>query len=159
MKVVAAERTFWEKATILHMWFHANADKKLSDRQSRHYYDVVRLYQSGIGQRLQDLELLKAVSRHKMVFFARAWARFDEAIPGTLHLVPPVSRIPELERDYQSMCEEMIFGDAPPLGDILDILREIERQVNECVLPAPTLTNHEDCEYDTHQVSAMRRGI
>jgi len=136
VKVVAAERTFWEKATILHMWFHANADKKLSDRQSRHYYDVVRLYQSGIGQRaLQDLELLKAVSRHKMVFFARAWARFDEAIPGTLRLVPPVFRIPELERDYQSMCEEMIFGDAPRLGDILDILREIERQVNERVLP------------------------
>jgi Nucleotidyl transferase AbiEii toxin, Type IV TA system len=137
VKVVAAERTFWEKATILHMWFHAGADKKLSDRQSRHYYDVVRLYQSGIGQRaLQDLELLTAVSRHKMVFFPRAWAKFHEAIPGTLRLVPPDSRIPELERDYQQMCEEMIFGDAPALGDVLDLLREIERQVNER-LPGP----------------------
>jgi len=112
-------------------------NKTLSDRQSRHYYDVVRLYQRGIGQRaLQDLELLKAVSRHKMVFFARAWAKFDEAIPGTLRLVPPVSRIPELERDYQYMREEMIFGDAPALGDILDLLREIERQVNGRV-PGP----------------------
>src|SRR5262249_48027287 len=42
---LAAERTFWEKATALHMWYHAPADKKFRDRQSRHYYDVVRLYE------------------------------------------------------------------------------------------------------------------
>lgn len=44
--VLAAGRTFWEKATILHMWHYAPADKKFRDRQSRHYYDVVRLYRT-----------------------------------------------------------------------------------------------------------------
>ena len=42
-RALTAERTFWEKATILHMWHHAPADKKFRDRQSRHYYDVVQL--------------------------------------------------------------------------------------------------------------------
>ena len=131
VKVVSAERTFWEKATILHMWFHAGTDRKLGARQSRHFYDVAKLYEGGIGENaVQNLELLNAVARHKSVFFARAWAKFDEAIPGTLRLVPPGSRLAELERDYRQMRDEMIFGDAPTLGHVLDILREVEFRVN-----------------------------
>jgi len=132
VKVVAAERTFWEKATILHMWYHADSGRHLRDRQSRHYYDVVKLYRSSIGSKaLDDLELLKDVARHKSIFFARAWARFDEAVPGTLRLVPPDWRFPELERDYVRMREEMIFGDAPSLDEILATLTEIEQRVNK----------------------------
>ena len=74
--------------------------------------------------------MLKAVARHKSVFFARAWAKFGEAVPGTLRLVPPNDRMAELEGDYRKMREEMIFGDAPPLGHIIDVLREIEHKVN-----------------------------
>ena len=129
--VAAGERTFWEKTTILHMWFHADPEKKLGDRQSRHYYDVARLYQGDIGKAaLQNTELLKAVSRHNGVYFARAWAKFDEAVPGSLSLVPPASRIAELARDYQKMREDMIFGNAPTWDEVLDVLREVERQVN-----------------------------
>lgn len=132
VKVVTAERTFWEKATILHMWYHADSERHLRDRQSRHYYDVVKLYQSGIGSKaLADMELLKDVARHKSIFFARAWARFDEAVPGTLRLVPPDWRILELEKDYARMREEMIFGDAPSLDEILAALTDIEQRVNK----------------------------
>ena len=63
---LAAERTFWEKATVLHTWFHAPADKKFRDRQSRHYYDVVRLYEHELGQAaIRDTDLLLKVARHK----------------------------------------------------------------------------------------------
>jgi hypothetical protein len=131
VKVVYAERTFWEKATILHMWYNAEAERTLGARQSRHFYDVAQLYEGGIGENaIQDLELLNAVARHKSVFFARAWAKFDEAVPGTLRLVPPESRVAELERDYVAMRDEMIFGDAPALSHILDVLREVELRVN-----------------------------
>ena len=62
VKVAAAERTFWEKATILHMWFHAPPEKTIGERQSRHYYDVAQLYDRGIGKNaLGDLELLNLV--------------------------------------------------------------------------------------------------
>lgn len=131
VKVIAAERTFWEKATILHSWHHAPPDRRLRDRQSRHYYDVAKLYQSPIGARaLADLELLRSVARHKSIFFAAAWARYDQAIPGKLRLVPPDSRLPELERDYRFMQNEMIFGQAPELSSILDTLKVIEELVN-----------------------------
>lgn len=131
VKVISAERTFWEKATILHSWYHAGADRPLRDRQSRHFYDVFKLFQSPLGRKaVADLELLRSVAQHKSVFFASGWARYDQAVPGTLRLVPPAFRLPELEQDYSFMRNEMIFGNAPALGDIIDVLREIERQVN-----------------------------
>ena len=130
VRVLAAERTFWEKATVLHMWHHSPADKKFRDRQSRHYYDVVRLYEHELGKAaVRDTDLLLKVARHKEVFFPAAWARYAEAKPGTLRLVPPDARLPELEQDYRNM-REMIFDEPPTFEHLLEVLREIERHIN-----------------------------
>jgi hypothetical protein len=130
VRVLAAERTFWEKATVLHMWHHAPADKQFRDRQSRHYYDVVRLYEHELGKAaISDTELLLKVARHKEVFFPAAWARYADARPGTLRLVPPGARLPELEQDYRKM-REMIFGEVPSFEHLVEVLRHIERHVN-----------------------------
>jgi hypothetical protein len=130
VKVLAAERTFWEKATVLHSWHHAPAEKGFSGRQSRHYYDVVQLYEGGVGKKaLGQTDLLLAVAKHKKVFFAAAWARYDEAKPGSLRLVPPESRLAELEDDYRKM-REMIFGEVPAFDHIMEVLREIETIIN-----------------------------
>lgn len=131
VRVLAAGRTFWEKATVLHMWHHAPEDKKFRDRQSRHYYDVVRLYGHKLGKAaIKDIGLLLKVALHKEVFFPAAWARYTEAKPGTLRLVPPEARLPELEQDYRKM-REMIFGKTPAFKDLLDVLRQMETEINE----------------------------
>lgn len=39
IRVLNSERTFWEKATILHKYAHFPEDKVIPVRQSRHYYD------------------------------------------------------------------------------------------------------------------------
>ncbi len=127
---LAAERTFWEKATVLHMWHHAPPDKKFRDRQSRHYYDVVQLYEHESGKAtIKDIDLLLKVARHKEVFFPAAWARYADAKPGTLRIVPPDDRLLALERDYRKM-QEMIFGEPPAFERLLEVLREIEREIN-----------------------------
>ena len=112
------------------MWHHAPSDKKFRDRQSRHYYDVVRLYQHTLGQTaIRDTDLLLKVARHKEVFFPAAWARYADAKPGTLRIVPPDARLTELEQDYRKM-QEMIFGEPPAFERLLDVLREIEQTIN-----------------------------
>jgi len=127
---VAPERTFWEKVTILHAWYHAPAEKVLRDRQSRHYYDVSRMYEHGIGRKaMKDTSLLIAVAKHKEVFFPAAWANYREAKPGTIRIVPPDSRMGELRRDYQSM-QEMIFGLVPSFEHIVTVLGEVESSIN-----------------------------
>jgi hypothetical protein len=131
VRALAAERTFWEKATILHKLFHCPPHKPLQDKQSRHYYDVVKLYQNGIGKSaVADLDLLRKVSEHQKVFFACSWAKFDEALPGTLRLLPAQTRLSEIKNDYEVMRQEMIFGEAPTLQEIFDVLAEIENEVN-----------------------------
>lgn len=130
VRVLAAERTFWEKATLLHMWHNAPKDKRFTDRQSRHYYDVVRLYDHDVGKAaIKDTELLLKVARHKEVFFPAAWARYADAKPGTLRIVPPNFRLSELEEDYRKM-REMIFGVPPTFKRLVETLREIEAEIN-----------------------------
>ncbi len=42
---------------------------------------------------IKDTDLLLKVARHKEVFFPAAWARYADAKPGTLRLVPPDARL------------------------------------------------------------------
>jgi predicted nucleotidyltransferase component of viral defense system len=130
VRVLAAERTFWEKVTLLHSWHHAPPHKKFGDRQSRHYYDVVRLYEHELGKAaLKDVDLLLKVARHKELFFPAGWARYAEARPGTLRIVPPSARLPELKQDYQKM-QEMIFEEPPTFENLIEVLQEIEDAIN-----------------------------
>jgi hypothetical protein len=69
------------------------------------------------------------VAAHKDVFFADAAARYDEAKPGSLRLVPPPSRQAKLREDYRKMGE-MIFGQPPSFEYLLEVLSQIERRIN-----------------------------
>lgn len=126
-----AERTFWEKATILHAEYHRPEARYSAERRSRHYYDLAMLSRSPIRESaLRQLDLLEAVRQHKMCFFWAAWAKYDEARPGSLRLVPqgPLEKI--LRADYAKM-EEMIFHKAPAFDDVIDELSRLERSINE----------------------------
>jgi hypothetical protein len=46
---ISAERTFWEKATILHQQAHRTG--AMPSRYSRHYYDFYKLASSPVRQR------------------------------------------------------------------------------------------------------------
>lgn len=135
VRAIKAERTFWEKATILHAEHHRPPEKPLPGNHARHYYDMAMLARSPIGKEAaQDLDLLRRVVEHKKKFYYAAWARYDLAVPGTLSLVPPESRLGELADDYEAMAV-MIFGDAPPLADVLATLAELANRVNESSNP------------------------
>ncbi len=130
VEALTAERTFWEKATILHAEHHRPAEKQIQGRHSRHYYDTAMMAQSPIKTRaLADRELLARVVHHKNEFYYSKWARYDLAVPGTFRLVPPEPRLVELRRDYQSMSV-MIFGEVPAFESILDTLRRLEAEIN-----------------------------
>lgn len=130
VRVLSVERTFWEKATILHLWHHAPVGKDFKDRLSRHYYDLARLYETGIGAAaLSDPALLLAVAEHKDTFFPAAWAKYDEAKPGSLRLVPPEARLAALADDYRKM-REMFFSEPPPFAAIIATLRDLEARIN-----------------------------
>lgn len=136
VKVLAGERTFWEKATILHMWHHIKKDRTLPSRQSRHYYDLVILSEHEIGRNaLADPSMLETVAQHKAVFFHAGWAHYHTARPGSLRLVPKPERLGELAKDYKRMRAEMFFDVPPDFDTLVNKLREIENAINGGAAP------------------------
>jgi hypothetical protein len=131
VRVLAAARTFWEKATILHRLHHLPEGHAIPPRISRHYYDVFKLSQSTIWKEVLDSAgLLDRVVEQTAVFFKRAWARYDEARRGMLRLSPPEWIGGQLKQDYRDM-RPMFFREPPPFEDILAHLPELENRINE----------------------------
>ena len=126
---IAAERTFWEKVTILHQ--EAHRPSLIPPRYSRHYYDLYKLATSPIcDAAFAQASLLKDVVEFKQRFYPSAWARYDLAIPGTIKLLPTrQEQLKNLERDYQEM-QVMLFGERPEFSAILDALQALEFQIN-----------------------------
>lgn len=130
VKAIVAERTFWEKATILHHEANRPADSKLPLRYSRHYYDLVILASSPIKiNALANRSLLKDVVEFKQKFYPRSWAKYEECLTGNLKLSPPDRRLKTLHDDYRQM-RAMIFGNYPDFRNILDKLQRLENEIN-----------------------------
>jgi hypothetical protein len=130
VRVIKAERTFWEKATILHHEAHRPEGSPQPPRYSRHYYDLARMAKAPVKESaLANLDLLADVVAFKQRFYPRGWARYDLAIPGSLRLVPTGAVLATVETDYRAMTN-MIFGTAPVFGEILAGLRILEEEIN-----------------------------
>ncbi len=131
IRTLSVERTFWEKATILHAEFHRPDGKMPAIRSSRHYYDLHQMHLNNVSSTaLENIDLLDRVAKHKSIFFRSSWAKYEEAMIGTLRLVPKPQRIAELKHDYIKM-QEMFFGDRPSFEDIMDSLSSLEQMINQ----------------------------
>jgi len=127
----SAERTFWEKVTILHHEANRPAHLDMPARYSRHYYDLYCISRTGHkSAALKQLELLQKVVAFKMKFYPRAWAKYEEAIPGSVRLVPPPSRFNALRSDYEG-TREMLFGEYPTFDDLMAEIAKLEAELNQ----------------------------
>ncbi|MBL8025417.1 MAG: nucleotidyl transferase AbiEii/AbiGii toxin family protein [Fibrobacteres bacterium] len=130
VRSILAERTFWEKATILHREAHRTPDQHLPSRQARHYYDLAMLAKSSVKTRaLSDNGLLTEVAKFKEQFYPCPWAKYETAKKGSLRLLPPNHNIDVLRKDYIAM-QDMMFGTAPGFDEIIFILTELEQEIN-----------------------------
>lgn len=132
VRVIKPERTFWEKATILHHEAHRPRGNPQPPRYSRHYYDLAKMAESPVRDTaLANLDLLAKVVEFKQRFYPRGWARYELAKPGTLRLVPEGDVLKTVEDDYRAMGN-MIFGDLPEFEDIIATLQSLQDEINRC---------------------------
>lgn len=130
VKVLNVERTFWEKATILHQYANIPSDKKVPPRLSRHYYDFSCLLNSSAkSEALANQALLEKVAKHKEVYFPSTWAKYQFAKKGTLKLAPPDRISYELGRDYQAM-REMFFEGPASWDEVMEGIKLFETEFN-----------------------------
>ncbi|MBU0631474.1 nucleotidyl transferase AbiEii/AbiGii toxin family protein [bacterium] len=130
VNAIAAHRTFWEKATILHQEAHRALEKQMLPRYSRHYYDLALMATSNVkDDAIKNIELLNHVVEFKKKFYPVNWANYNTAKVGTLKLIPPEYRIEELRKDYKAM-ENMIFDKKLSFENIIEILQILEDEIN-----------------------------
>jgi hypothetical protein len=131
-EVIALEltRIFWEKATILHAEYHRRQEQVLPVRQARHFSDFACLLaHPEADSNLADKAMCRRVTEWKDRVFARKWARYDLARHGTFRLVPPLARLPDLEKDYAAM-RPMFLSEPLAFEGMLTRLQDAEKRIN-----------------------------
>jgi len=128
--VLDCQRTFWEKVTLLHAENHRPDPSKLKQRMSRHWSDVAVM---STGVRFTDeklsLDLLRQVIEFKKIFFPSGWAQYEQAVPGTLRIVPNQELEKVLRRDYEQM-REMFWATPVSFDEILALLKKLGGRIN-----------------------------
>jgi hypothetical protein len=141
-QVMRPERTFWEKATAIHV-FCAQGSFRGGDRYARHWHDVTRLDAAGFADSAaKDRALAHAVAEHKSIYFAEsmpdgALIDYRAAVTGALALAPSGDARKTLAEDYQRMVEDgLLLDDAEPFDVLLQRCQALALKVNAAVLGA-----------------------
>jgi len=132
--VLAPERTFWEKATLIHVECNRPSSKESYERLSRHWYDLWKLESHSIGvNALQNFSLLEDVVKYKKVFFHSSHAKYEECLEGRFKLYPENGVIRNrLADDYEKMRRSGMFREDPPSFDeVMNRMKNLESRINQ----------------------------
>ena len=129
------ERTFWEKATAIHVY--CRQGRRRSERLSRHWHDLARLDETGTASNaLADRELAGSVARHKTMFFSEKDAQgeridYEAAVAGGLQLIPSGTAQAVLAEDYKRMqADGMLLDEEEPFNTLMQRCAVIEARAN-----------------------------
>lgn len=130
--VLSPKRTFWEKATLIHVECNRDRLKGNPERLSRHWYDLVMLSRHESGQvAVNDRKLFEDVVHHKKVFFDSSKANYEACLQNSLQLIPKGDLLAGLHIDYEAMLNAgMMYHEPPKFSVIIDEIKHIEDQVN-----------------------------
>jgi hypothetical protein len=133
LRVLAAERTFWEMTLLVHEETFRPLDKKpRKPRMARHYYDLWSLIRKGVAARaVDDMALFERVVEHREVFFHWAWVDYTTLRKGALRLMPPAEHLASWRQDYQAMRGAMFLGEPPLFDEVLAVVRQFEKEFNQ----------------------------
>jgi hypothetical protein len=129
-RVMRIERTFWEKATAVHVF--CKADTLTAERLARHWYDLVRLDDTGHAtSALADRNIARQVAAHKTAFFAAKGVDYAAAVAGDLQLVPSGTLTNLLRADYRAMLDNGLLNDqAPSFEELMDRSQALQDRAN-----------------------------
>ncbi len=133
VRALAPERTFWEKAMLLHEESYRPSDKKKRHpRVARHYYDLWCLITKGVAERaFAQRDIFSRAAQHREIYFGWSWMDYSTLRRGTLRLLPLAAQESEWRQDYLAMRDEMFFGEVPHFEEILRVVANFQREFNE----------------------------
>jgi len=131
VRAILPVRTFWEKAMLLHEENFRPAGKQRKIGMARHYYDLHRMIQAGIGEKAAaDLDLFFNIARQREHYFQYTWVDYDTYQQGQFRIVPIDDYLRDWEQDYNAMAEEMFFGEVPAFSKLIESAQRFQDKFN-----------------------------
>lgn len=126
-------RTFWEKATLIHVECQRVRIGGSPERLSRHWYDLFHFSKSAIGETaLEDTDTLRHVVQHKKAFFNASYCNYDACLENTFQIIPNQVKIQGLQKDYKKMIDAGMFTEIPPtFEELIEELKKLELEINK----------------------------
>ncbi len=127
---IDAEKTFWEKITILHKISNFPDGKALPPRYARYLYDVYNLGNSWVKEKaFERKELLEKDIAFKQKFYYAKSAHYETATLSSIEILPKGAIFNALQEDYQAM-RNMIYGNIPEFKEILEFLKKLQEEIH-----------------------------
>ena len=121
-----AEKTFLEKAFLLHELFSSQSPRE-ADRKSRHLYDLVQMMCTDIAtQAVANDELWNTIHHHRELFTSMSGVDYTPDIRKRIRLLPPDDVIDDWYNDYKDMQSTMIYGEKPTFEELMRKIKELE---------------------------------
>lgn len=128
---VNPERTFLEKLFLLHEEFQKTENQIRVDRLSRHIYDIEKIMNTDYAEKaLSDKALYNDIITHRSIYTKISEINYDLHQPESLNPIPPESVINAWKKDYQSMREEMIYGESLTFESLLEKIISLKEKIN-----------------------------
>jgi hypothetical protein len=126
IKTVMPQRTFLEKAFLLHEEFQKQPKQIKTERLTRHLYDLEKLMDTEFEKEaLMNYGLYKTIVEHRSIFNALRGIDYLNHSPNKINFYPPKKVEKDLKRDYLVMCENMIYGKYLKWEDLLDRINQL----------------------------------
>ena len=122
-------KTFLEKVFLLHELFSVDHDELQANRRSRHLYDLEKMMDKDFAAAaIKDVELWESIRRHRELFTSSLGVDYSSDIRNRLCLVPSDKYIGDWKKDYQFMCDSMIYGEKLPFEKLVERMKELEKR-------------------------------
>ena len=126
IKTAIAEKTFLEKAFLLHELFSVNKQVE-ARRRSRHIYDLHMMMQKGIVEKaVPKNKLWQTILHHRSTLTSMQGVDYTADIRKNIQLIPPSESLANWHKDYEDMSSAMIYGEKPSFEELLESMNRLE---------------------------------
>lgn len=128
VRTAVAEKTFLEKAFLLHELFSVSNAVE-AHRRSRHFYDLYMMMQKGVAERaINDNDLWETISHHRSTLTSMQGVDYTPDVRDRIQLVPPQECRSNWQTDYEQMTGAMIYGEKPTFAELMESMKDLERR-------------------------------
>ena len=123
-------KTMVEKMFLLHELFSVEGHGMKAERKSRHLYDLYKMMDKPFAEEaLRNDALWASIRHHREIFTSVSGIDYTSDMRERMVLVPRVDIIESWKRDYENLCDAMIYGEKPTWERLIEAMDQLQLRV------------------------------